>query len=138
MSYQAKIDIELKKTDESGNEITNPVQVVLQEIDPFKVTDLLADNMSPKSTVTRPGSFLQDVMGTVIVSPKNLLDQLKDADNTIQATVTLVAKVQNFLANPRIYLLKQKEALQKDSEKEPDVLGESTEQPNTDGNASNE
>jgi len=128
------VDLELKVLNEKGEEETKTVQVLLQEASPFKTADIFAENISANGKIRKSGGFIKDCMDVVIMSPKNLIEQIEGSENAFEAIGNLANEVQEFINNPRIYKLKRQELLQKKSTEESGNVGEGTPQPDANGN----
>ncbi len=131
--FSTTINIKLKTVDEAGKEVTTTVPVLLQQASPFKTADIYAENITTNGKIRKSGGFIEDCMGVVIMSPKNLIDQISESENAFEVIGNLANEVQEFINNPRTYVLKQKEAVQAKSEEQSPAVGESTTQPDTNG-----
>jgi hypothetical protein len=128
------INIELKNIDGEGKEVATTIPVLLQEASPIKVADIFAENITSNGKVLKNGGFLQDCMGVVIMHPKDLIDKINESENAFEVIGTLASEVRDFCNNPRLYILKKKEQSEGEGTEQPPVLGESTPQPNPNGN----
>lgn len=128
------IDVELKVLNDKGEEEPKTIQVLLQEASPFKTADIFAENISSNGKIRKNGGFIKDCMNVVIMSPKNLIEQIEKCENSFEVIGTLANEVQEFINNPRIYKLKRQELLQKKSTEESGNVGEGVAQSDTGGN----
>lgn len=127
------IDIELKVLDENEKETTKTLKVTLQEVSPFKTADIFAENITGNGKIRKSGGFIKDCMNIVIMSPKNLVEEIEKAENAFEVIGQLANEVQEFINSPRLYKLKRQELLQKKSNEESSTVGEDLVQSNTDG-----
>jgi hypothetical protein len=125
--FNTTIDLELEHIDDNLETTKETVKVTLQEASPFTTGDIFADNISKKGIGYSAAGVIKDMVGVVIVSPKNIVDQIEKADNAFEAMGKLFTELNTFCASPRKYIL-----LQKKSEQESTDLGQDNTQPNAD------
>ena len=128
MTIQAKINLDLEDTADDGTVTTKTIQVLLQEASPFVITNAYNDNLNKKGNSVCIGGVIEDLIGNVIFSPRNIKDQIDAASNGMDALVTLYKEVDRFCKSPKAYKLKQ---VQEESKAESPILGEGVEQSNT-------
>jgi len=103
-------NLNLVKTDESGETKEETVKVVIQEISPFRVADIMSGAMNVNSGQYNVGILAESFISEVVVSPKNLKERIEGADNAMDAITKVVMEVRNFCDNPRKYALLQTES----------------------------
>jgi hypothetical protein len=130
--FNTTIELELEHIDDNLETTKETVKVTLQETSPFVTGDIFADNISKKGVGYDAAGVVKDMVGTVIVSPKNIVDQIEKSDNAFVAIGKLFSEINNFCASPKRYVL-----LQKKSEQESSDLGQGDSQPDTDGSQTN-
>lgn len=134
------IELELKSLDANDKEVSRTVQVMLQQVSPFKSMAVLTEHVlhdAKNKTSYDWAGIVQDMASNevgVIVSPKNIIKQIEESTNAFEAIQTLGAEVSNFCQSPRIYVLKKQEQVQKESTESTGVLGEGVGEPNANGN----
>jgi hypothetical protein len=124
-------DLELQKTGNNGEITTETVKVVMQEVSPFIVSDIFMSNLGDNGRY-KIGSLIKQFTqedSKVIVSPKNLVEQIEAADNAIPAINIVFREVNQFCSNPQKYVL-----LQKQSKAESEDMVNGNTKSNTDGN----
>lgn len=89
---------------------TKNVTVRLQELKPLKVADMLAECVTQEGRY-KPGTVIEQAIEKgVIVSPKNLVEQIEEADNGLDAVTKTFRNIGNFLTNPKLFgIAKNKE-----------------------------
>jgi hypothetical protein len=131
--FSTTIDLTLKELDDNLDrdgklvEKEKVVQVILQEVSPFIVDDVLADSMTQKGTINM-GAFVKGMIGKAIISPKNIAEQIEKASNGFDALSTLFNELNRFCTEPKRYVL-----LQKQSEISKSNVGDSPAQSDVDG-----
>lgn len=132
--FTTTIDLTLKNIEDNLDangqivESEKVVTVTLQQVSPFIVSDVLSDCATAKGTINM-GAFIKGTVGTVIISPKNICEQLEKASNGFEAMHTLFNKLNRFCTEPKKYVL-----LQKQSEAAKSNVGDSPAQSDTNGN----
>lgn len=105
------------------------VNVVLQEISPFIVSDIFMNNLTDNNSNYKIGSVIKGLTDKVIVSPKNLDQRIEESDNAIMAITALFNEVKLFCSSPRRYV-----QLQKESQAKSQGLEHSNTESNANGN----
>lgn len=122
-------NLDLEKIDDAGASKTETVKVVIQEISPFRYADIMSGALNVQNGKYNVGSLAESFINEIVVSPKNLKDQIEGSDNAMAAITRVVQEVRSFCDNPRKYALLQTESAIK---LESLVNGDT--QSNTDGN----
>lgn len=113
----ASFDLELIKDGKK-----EMIKVVLQEISPWIVSDLASECLNSKGTNMLPSEFVKKSIEVgMIVSPKNLVEQIEESDEALSAIMEVFKEVNQFSASPRKYLLIQKESEAKTKNMEHDT-----------------
>lgn len=84
------------------------VDILMQEPSKFRVADVYAESYTVEGKL-KVGTFLENIIPLVVISPKNLLEQINSADNAYSVMIKLNEEIQEFCDNPRIYKLKREE-----------------------------
>lgn len=101
------------KIENDGKE--KEIEVVLQEISPFVVSDMTSDCLNEKGNNILPGKYIKSSIDNgLIVSPKNLIKQIEECDNPIKAIGDVFAEINNFCTSPRKYELQKVQAKSKE------------------------
>jgi hypothetical protein len=103
-------DLNLVNTDENGETKEETIKIVIQEISPFRVADIMSGAMNVNSGQYNVGILAESFISEVIVSPKNLKERIEGADNAMDAITKVVTEVRSFCNNPRKYALLQTES----------------------------
>lgn len=80
--------------------------VRMSNISPLKIADIVTETSTVEKGMVRfkHGSFLQkSVDEGVVISPKNLIEQIEDADNGTIAVVMAFKEIYSFLSSPKKY-----------------------------------
>lgn len=105
MALNTKFKIELEK-DEKKKEI----EIVIQEINKAQLANITCECAGKNGSI-RVGDFITAaVENGIIISPKNLIEQLEDADNGLVLYAEIFKEVNRFCSNPKRYVLLQKES----------------------------
>ena len=133
------IDLELKNLDQNNQEVSKTIKVMLQEVSPFKCVPIISTNVSygkgGKTTydlATIVEQMASNEIG-VIVSPKNILKQIEESTNAMDAIMILGAEVVAFCKSPRLYVLQKQEEVQRESQDATNDVGTDNTQPNDNG-----
>lgn len=106
-------NIELEK-DSKKEEIN----IVIQEVSPFTVANLLSSALDPQTRTYRMGTVVEKMLDTIVVSPKNLKEKIEESDNALDVIGTLFTEFQNFCGSPKAYALKRIEEQRKEESKD--------------------
>lgn len=113
MSNQATFKIELMKED-GPHEVT----VRLNRVSPLIVGDIMGSTMV-RGKGYLYGEFLQlCIEKEIIVSPKNLVEQINESDNGVELLIDVFGEVNAFVTNPRVYIAKAIESEAKSEKQE--------------------
>lgn len=129
------IKLELKNLDANNNEVSKTVNVMLQEVSPFKSMPIISANTlyNVGGKTSYDWASIVQQMATneigVIVSPKNIVKQIEEATNATTAIVLLGIEIFKFCDSPRLYVLKKQEEVQRESQDAADVVGADNTQP---------
>lgn len=129
--FNTNFDLELEHIQDNGETSKETVKVTIQEISPFRYTDIMSGALNVESGQYNVGLLAEKFIESVVVSPKNLKDQIEKCDNATAAITKIVTEVRSFCDCPKRYCL-----LQKQSETAKNVLGDSSAESNSDGNES--
>lgn len=125
-------NLELITTDETGETKNETIKVVIQEISPFRVADIMSGALNIQNGQYSVGLLAEGFINEVVVSPKNLKERIEAADNAMSAINKVVLEIRNFCNNPRKYALLQTESAIKSKSVEHD-----NSQPDTNGDKAN-
>jgi hypothetical protein len=126
MITKFKLDLEHVKENEEIE--TETVEITMQETSPVIAGDIFTGNMSQSGSAL-VGSTVKAAIGTIIMSPKDLMDRIEKSDNPMAALGKVFKELNQFCAAPKRYVL-----LQRKSEQESSDVGEGTPQLDTNGN----
>lgn len=102
MINQGKFEIEIEKEEKKEK-----VTVVMQSISPLIVSDILSESTGTNGKL-KIGTFItKAVEEGLVVSPKDLLSLIEEADNAISVQIKIYEELNKFCSNPRLYQLKQ-------------------------------
>lgn len=111
-----EFDLKLIKNDKE-----ELVKVVLQEINPFVLANIVSANRSVKTGAPLVGDALKDYLeNNLIVRPKNILKQIEESDNAIEAMFNLYNECDSFCSSPKRYRILQEESRTKSESVESD------------------
>lgn len=99
---QSKFKIEIEKEDEKKE-----VEVVIQQLSPFKVSSMVAESMVGNGQVSAGAYIERAIEEEMIVFPTSLKEMIEEADNGIVLIGRIFKELQEFCGNPRCYALKQ-------------------------------
>lgn len=103
----AKFNLDLEHFEnETGETKTETIEVTMQEASPFIVGDIFTSN-SVAGGGYKVGSIVKEMMGVVIVSPKNLITKIEESDNPFVAMQKVFTEVNQFSNNPKKYVFLQ-------------------------------
>lgn len=122
-------DLELEHIQDDGSTTKETVKVTIQEVSPFKYTDIMSCALNVESGQYNVGMLAERFIENIVVSPKNLKDQIEKCDNATAAITKIVTEIRSFCDCPKRYCL-----LQKQSETAKNVLGDISAESNFDGN----
>ncbi|KEI18250.1 hypothetical protein [Clostridium haemolyticum] len=105
---QSNFDIEII-TNKEGKEEKKKVNVVVQEISPFRVTDILSSALNLENGAYKVGMLTEMLIDELVISPKNLKEQIEKAENATELITKVSTELRNFCDNPRCYHLKKVE-----------------------------
>lgn len=129
--FNTNFDLELEHIQDDESTTKETVKVTIQEISPFRYTDIMSGALNVESGQYNVGMLAERFIENVVVSPKDLKDQIEKCDNATAAITKIVTEVRSFCDCPKRYCLLQ---LQKQSKATENVLGDSSAKSNPSGN----
>lgn len=90
------------------------IKVVMQEANKFRVADAYTESITQGRLSV--GRMVENLVPLVVMSPKNLLEQLEECDNSFTVIGTVSKEIESFLNNPKRYALLQIESKNKDNQ----------------------
>lgn len=94
------------------------ITVVMQEISPFLISDMTSECLNTKGNNILPGEYIKlAIENGLIVSPKNLMEEIEKADEPIAVIGKLFGEVNSFSASPRKYKLQKVQEKSKEQSK---------------------
>lgn len=109
MAYQGSFEVEIETEGKKEK-----CKVVMQSISPLKMSDILTECIADNGRIL-PGTLLKKAIEEeIIVSPKNLIERIENADNGLSVHNKVYVELNTFCNNPRIYQLRQSKTQKSD------------------------
>ncbi|EKN42965.1 hypothetical protein [Clostridium botulinum] len=116
MSMNADFQVILKKENDKGEIIDKPLTIVCQSKNPARMVDFHCECIG-KNGQMLVGTFVEKaVEENLIVSPKNLIEQINESENVIELYAEIMKEVAEFSDNPKRYRLAKETSKLKDKE----------------------
>ncbi|WP_125153669.1 hypothetical protein [Clostridium rectalis] len=86
------------------------IDVILQEVSPFVAGDIFSSAIDIKTGNYKMGTVAERGIEELVVSPKNLKEQILEAENPFEIIAKLFSEFQKFCQKPKQYALLQTES----------------------------
>lgn len=128
-----KFDLDLEHLKEDGETVeTETVEITMQETSPIIAGDIFTGNMTQTGSAL-VGSLVKAAIGTIIMSPRDLMERIEKSDNPMVALGKVYKELNEFCAAPKRYVI-----LQRKSQQESATVDKSTKKSNVDRNKQSE
>lgn len=127
-----KFDLDLEHMKEDETVEIETIEITMQETSPIIAGDIFTGNMTQTGS-SLVGSTVKAAIGTIIMSPRDLMERIEKSDNPMLALGKVYRELNEFCAAPKKYVL-----LQRKSKQESATMDKSTKKSNIDRNKQSE
>ncbi|NFJ83969.1 hypothetical protein FDE94_09205 [Clostridium botulinum] len=116
MDMSADFQVILKKENDKGEIVETPLTIVCQSMNPARMVDLHCECIG-KNNQMLVGTFVERAVEEgLVVSPKNLIEQINESENVIELYAQIMKEVAEFSDNPKRYRLAKETSKLKDKQ----------------------